>query len=172
MPFNVKKSGSGYKVFSPKGAKSKKSMSKSKALKQQAAIYANWKGESVERKDFTTELDKGLASLDAPSTPPPVTVETQEVPAAVVEVTPDNRPFVTQLDDAFGLNEEKWMQKAFSKHKGALHKSLDVPEDEKIPKSKMCAAAHGEHGEQAKKRAQAAVNANPGSYHCGSGEKS
>jgi len=29
--------------------------------------------------------------------------------------------------------QEKWMQKAFSKHKGALHKQLGVPEDETIP---------------------------------------
>lgn len=50
MPFKVKKSGSGYKVFSPNGAKSKRPMSKAKARKQQAAIYANWKGESFDRK--------------------------------------------------------------------------------------------------------------------------
>jgi hypothetical protein len=59
MPFNVKKSGKGYKVFSPHGAKSKKPMSKSKAKKQQAAIYANWKGESIDR-EFSNKLDEAL----------------------------------------------------------------------------------------------------------------
>lgn len=41
MPYHVKKSGSGYKVFGPSGAKSKKPMSKEKVRKQQAALYAN-----------------------------------------------------------------------------------------------------------------------------------
>lgn len=47
VPYHVKKSGDGYKVFSPNGAKSKKPMSKKKAEDQQAAIYANTKGEDI-----------------------------------------------------------------------------------------------------------------------------
>jgi hypothetical protein len=44
MPFKIKKVRGGYKVKSPRGAKSKKPMSKTKARRQQKAIYANWKG--------------------------------------------------------------------------------------------------------------------------------
>lgn len=36
--------------------------------------------------------------------------------------------------------QEKWIQKAI-KHPGALHKALHVPKDEKIPASKLTAAA-------------------------------
>ena len=36
------------------------------------------------------------------------------------------------------LNEgEKWMQKAFGSHPGALHKKLKVPEDKDIPMTKI-----------------------------------
>lgn len=35
----------------------------------------------------------------------------------------------------------KWIQKATSKHKGKLHRELDVPEGEKIPAKKMAKAA-------------------------------
>ena len=45
MPFKVKKSGKGFKVFSPSGAKSKKALTLRKARQQQKAIYANWDGE-------------------------------------------------------------------------------------------------------------------------------
>ena len=44
MPYKVKKVKGGYKVFSPKGAKSSKPKSKAAAKKQQRAIYANTKG--------------------------------------------------------------------------------------------------------------------------------
>jgi hypothetical protein len=37
--------------------------------------------------------------------------------------------------------KKKWMQKAFGKNKGALHRALGVPEDENIPPSKLKAAA-------------------------------
>ena len=35
----------------------------------------------------------------------------------------------------------KWIKKAI-KHKGALHRTLGVPEGEKIPEAKLEAAAH------------------------------
>jgi len=46
--------------------------------------------------------------------------------------------FKTLLEDIRYLNEKggKWIQKAV-KHPGALHKALGVPEDEKIPASKL-----------------------------------
>lgn len=43
-------------------------------------------------------------------------------------------------------------------HPGALHKQLHVPEGEKIPASKMAAAASGSLGALAKKRANFARN--------------
>jgi hypothetical protein len=61
MPFKVKKSGKGYKVFSPKGAKSKKPMSKEKALKQQKAIYANWDGKENNSKGKHMKITKEQA---------------------------------------------------------------------------------------------------------------
>lgn len=45
MPYDVKKSGTGFKVFSPSGAKSKKPLTLRQAKAQQRAIYANTKGE-------------------------------------------------------------------------------------------------------------------------------
>jgi hypothetical protein len=50
-----------------------------------------------------------------------------------------------------------WMEKAFSKNKGALHKQLGVKTGTKIPKGKLAKAAHakGKLGE----RARAAENA-------------
>lgn len=52
MPYHVKKSGGGYKVTSAKHPHgfSKKPLSKEKARKQQAAIYANTHGESFARR--------------------------------------------------------------------------------------------------------------------------
>lgn len=38
--------------------------------------------------------------------------------------------------------KRKWMKKAFSKHEGKLHKRLHVPQDEKIPASKLEKATH------------------------------
>lgn len=38
----------------------------------------------------------------------------------------------------------KWIQKAI-KHPGALHRELGVPEGEKIPRSKIEAAAHSDN---------------------------
>ena len=61
------------------------------------------------------------------------------------------------------LNEDKdWMQKAFSKNKGGLHKALGVPEGEDIPVSKMADALRA--GGKKEKMARAAVNANPDKY--------
>jgi hypothetical protein len=37
--------------------------------------------------------------------------------------------------------KEKWMQEAFGKNKGALHRQLGVPEDKPIPPAKLAAAA-------------------------------
>ena len=45
---------------------------------------------------------------------------------------------------------------AFSKHKGALHKQLGVPEDESIPMAKMMKAAQA--GGKMGMRARAALN--------------
>lgn len=42
--------------------------------------------------------------------------------------------------------------------KGALHVQLEVPQGEKIPVSKLKAAAVGKHGPLAKKRALFAIN--------------
>jgi hypothetical protein len=62
MPFKVKKSGEGYKVFSPKGAKSKKPMSKEKALAQQKAIYANWDGKENTSRENKMKITKKEAN--------------------------------------------------------------------------------------------------------------
>ena len=46
MPYKVRKSGGGYKVYGPSGAKSKKPLSKAKAGAQARALYAN-EGDAV-----------------------------------------------------------------------------------------------------------------------------
>jgi hypothetical protein len=50
MPYRVSKKGGGYKVTSPNHPQgfSKKPLSKERARKQQAAIYANAKAESLD----------------------------------------------------------------------------------------------------------------------------
>jgi hypothetical protein len=50
---------------------------------------------------------------------------------------------------------EKWMQKAFGAHPGALHRALGVPEGEKIPAKKM-AQAKGSSDPHMKKMASLA----------------
>jgi len=61
------------------------------------------------------------------------------------------------------IQEEKdWMQKAFGKNKGGLHRALGVPEDEDISVSKMADALRS--GGKKEKMARAAVNANPDKY--------
>ncbi len=40
------------------------------------------------------------------------------------------------------MAKRKWMQKAFGKHPGKLHRRLHVPEDEKIPSRKLTKAEH------------------------------
>lgn len=45
-------------------------------------------------------------------------------------------------------------KKPIAFEKGGLHTQLGVPQGEKIPASKMQAAARGEHGELAQKRAR------------------
>jgi len=43
MPYHIKKSGKGFKVFGPSGAKSNKPLTLRKAKAQQRALYANTK---------------------------------------------------------------------------------------------------------------------------------
>lgn len=38
-------------------------------------------------------------------------------------------------------NNKRWMQKAFGKNKGALHRMLGIPEDQKIPWDILVAAS-------------------------------
>jgi hypothetical protein len=65
--------------------------------------------------------------------------------------------------ERMSMNEEKdWMQKAFSKNKGGLHKALGVPEGEDISVTKMSTALRA--GGKKEKMARAAVNANPDKY--------
>jgi hypothetical protein len=64
-------------------------------------------------------------------------------------------------EELLQLNEDKWMQKAFSKKEGSLHNALGVPEGKKIPVSKMRQALANP---KLKKKAQAAINANPDVY--------
>ena len=40
------------------------------------------------------------------------------------------------------MAKRKWMQKAFGKHPGKLHRRLHVPEGEKIPSKKLTKAEH------------------------------
>jgi hypothetical protein len=69
----------------------------------------------------------------------------------------------------FGQNKNKYMkvkvlkktepgQKTIKFHPGALHEQLGVPQGEKLPASKMEAAATGALGALAKKRANFAKN--------------
>jgi len=60
------------------------------------------------------------------------------------------------------LSEKDWMQKAFSKNKGGLHKDLGVPEGEDISVTKMEKGLRA--GGKTEERARAAVNANPDKY--------
>ena len=39
-------------------------------------------------------------------------------------------------------SKRRWMQRAFSKHPGRLHRRLHVPEGQRIPASKLRKAAH------------------------------
>lgn len=45
-----------------------------------------------------------------------------------------------------------WVQKAFAKHKGALHRALHVKKGERIPVKKLTAASHmkGKIGQRAR----------------------
>jgi hypothetical protein len=50
-------------------------------------------------------------------------------------------------------------QKPVTFQKGGLHRSLDVPQGQKIPASKMTAAKRGDYGPKAKKQANMATPA-------------
>ena len=80
--------------------------------------------------------------------------------------TPEGEQYHRELGDALGLMKEEkdddWMQDAFSKKKGSLHRDLGVPEDEDISVSKMADALR--KGGKIEKKARAAVNANPEKY--------
>lgn len=49
-------------------------------------------------------------------------------------------------------------KKPISFQKGGLHRSVGVPQGQKIPASKMQAAEHGEYGPKAQKQAEFALN--------------
>ncbi len=51
-----------------------------------------------------------------------------------------------------------WVAKAFSRNKGALHRTLGVAQGKKIPVSKLRTAAHSKNP-TTRKRAQLALNA-------------
>ena len=53
--------------------------------------------------------------------------------------------------------KKNWMQEAFSKNKGALHRDLGVNPKKKIPVDQLLAAA--KRGGKVGQRARAAVNA-------------
>ncbi|HKM83216.1 MAG TPA: hypothetical protein VJY15_19930 [Candidatus Acidoferrum sp.] len=57
------------------------------------------------------------------------------------------------------MKKKHWMGKAFSKHKGSLHRELDVPEGKTIPASKLAAAKAGKYGKKVAKKANPVVTA-------------
>ena len=56
------------------------------------------------------------------------------------------------------MKPQKKGQEPVTFGKGGLHRSLGVPEDEKIPESKVRAAAAGRYGPKAKKQALMYLN--------------
>jgi hypothetical protein len=66
MPYAVRKSGSGYKVFNKESGKSysKKPLPKDRAQAQMRAIYANSSAEAHTESKFNYALDAVLAMLD------------------------------------------------------------------------------------------------------------
>jgi len=58
---------------------------------------------------------------------------------------------------------EHWMQEAFSKNKGGLHRALGVPQGQPIPGRKMRGALNSGNS-HVQHMAQAAANANPGKF--------
>ena len=48
-------------------------------------------------------------------------------------------------NDRPGRKSGGWIKKAVSKHPGALHRELGVPEGDKIPEKKLNAAAHSDN---------------------------
>lgn len=56
-------------------------------------------------------------------------------------------------------SKKKWMQKAFGKNPGKLHRNLGVPQGQKIPASKLRAAKAGKYGPSAAKEANPVATA-------------
>jgi len=63
-----------------------------------------------------------------------------------------------------GRAKKMWVQEAFSKNKGALHRSLHVPRGEKIPSAKLEKA---EHSKNKKLRKRAILAETAKSFHHG-----
>ena len=75
------------------------------------------------------------------------------------------KPTLLDRRDQVEKKPRKWIQKAI-KHPGALHKSLGVPQGEKIPAEKLEAAAHSSDA-TTRKRANLAMTLK-GMHHGGS----
>jgi hypothetical protein len=62
-------------------------------------------------------------------------------------------------------DKEHWMQEAFSKNPGKLHRQLHVPEGKKIPSKKLTKAEHSKSGSLRKEVALAKTGAKYGGGH-------
>lgn len=66
-------------------------------------------------------------------------------------------------------DDSHWMEKAFAKNKGALHKNLGIAAGKKIPAGKLAAAA--KKGGKVGERARAAENARRATIREGAAKK-
>jgi len=55
--------------------------------------------------------------------------------------------------------DKRWMQRAFSKRRGSLHRALHVPQGQKIPSEKLEEAKEGKFGKKVEKKAIPVVTA-------------